>query len=1191
MFERIDLDRHGLIEASAGTGKTHTIERLVLRLLAEKELLLENICVVTFTEAGAMELRARIRGLLEQACAGRTIENYAVPKETAARLREALLAFDRAGIFTIHGFCNRALSRWPVETGLARGTGIADERFLADTLVAEEMRSTWGQWDSALHGGLTKAIERSGLEAFRKQVCAIAGRYVPGLVELWPQPSDSVGSFLASEQDFQERRESVAAELRAEARGLLDGYRSIRSLVKPSEIKDRKFEAITAWLEACSGGLAAIDTPVAEEEAEKDTARKWFGFTAPDLLQPPVGAFYGRWTLFIEKKTRIAGESAVREKTLVTSLAASLRRRVDSYRIGNGMVSYGDMIRAVERALAQEDSALLSRLRNEYRYGIIDEFQDTNALQWNIFRRIFMESGDNRLFVVGDSKQSIFRVQDADVFTYLEAKRYYEEQRRQGRAEVYTLGVNYRSSPGLVAACNALFSPDRWFKVPGIEFTEAIPDTNAARRKTDVEDLLKPAGPVIVRPLINLPDIVRGKRGAPLVSSQRLSYARYIAGKISEWHNRGLDYGSMAVLYETRTYARPLLSLLRESGIPYTQFKETGLFSSDEALAWAYLLDYCDERSPQNLKKLLLSDFFGEEPGTMANGRALEKYEAIAEAWQELAAAGKWPQLVHAVCADTALFSRALRRIDGKRVVAAYRQLGEWVATRLIADRQSPGETARRLRAFRSGARPPAEEEDRFRRETEEDAVRAATIHSSKGLQFDIVFLLGGGSRPPLSGAPFVVRTDLDRARKRETILVSLDQQHQPYMAEEDECEQRRILYVGCTRAKYKMVLPQWQDFVIDKTNGTGSSTGMSSYDQNLAAACAAHPDLFAIDLSSAAVAERPSASLSQIYRRPRADAFTMTDTVALAAVEQELVREALPLRISGRRRLLHSYSSLVHEERGSDHQWQDEMHETSRDVSGNLPEQFRLGPASVLHVWQKGAPENRLELAGRETGSALHEILEELGGSDGGFLSVNDRAGDLMGSIERRLGAYGLLDRVPEKRAAICGQVRDLIKVALALPLPLESGVFRLSELQKQDRIAEPFFAAAVDRKQGAFAVENGIDRVVGFIDLVFRRGKEIYLLDWKSDSLDSYDKETVLEAMHRSGYTVQAALYAAAYDRWLSTRFTGAGFALKGICYLFLRGPAAVTIPVNGRILSAWNQGLEAYFKEAGQARGSGA
>lgn len=1176
MFERIDLDRHGLIEASAGTGKTYTIERLVLRLLAEKDLPLENILLVTFTEAGAMELRARIRSLLEQACAGNAIENYAIPEKTVGRLRGELLAFDRAAIFTIHGFCNRALSRWPVETGLARGNEIVDERSLADTLIAEEMRSTWEQWNSVLHGDLTSAIEHTGLEEFRQQVCAVAGRYVPGLVELWPQASDSLTSFVASGKDFQTRLEIAVTGLRTAAADLLDEYRSVKSQLKPGGTKDRKFEDITARLEAFAGGAAAVDASVADKEAGKDTAQKWFGFTAIDMGLPLVKEFYKRWTLFIEKKARLADENRAREKGFVTSLAVSLRRRLDSYRISKGMVSYGDMIRAVERALAQENSALLCRLRGQYRYGIIDEFQDTNALQWNIFRRVFMDSDDGRLFVVGDPKQSIFRVQDADVYTYLEARSYYEEQCRQGRAKIYTLEVNHRSSDGLVAACNTLFSHGDWFKVSGIEFTKAI------QEKKDIEGAagrLKPEGPVIVRPLFNLPDIITGRYGTPLVSSQRLSYARYITGKIMEWHEEGIDYHSMAVLYETRTYARPLLPLLREAGVPYTQFKETGLFSSDEALTWICLLDYCAEGSLQNLKKLLLSDFFGQEPGGLTEGRVVQQYETIAEVWQELAQTGKWPQLVRAVCAETALFSRALGRVDGKRVVAAYRQLGEWVAARLIADHRSPSETARLLRAFRSGARPPAEDEDRFRRETEEDAVHAATVHSSKGLQFDIVFLLGGGSRPLSPGIPFVVRAEGNR--RREKILVSLDPEHKPLMAEEDECERRRLLYVGLTRAKYKMVLPQWKQPRIDKT---------SLYDQNLDAARTAHPDLFTIDLTAVAPGENPSAA-AYTYRRPRADAFTMADANALAGAEQEIIREASPLRISGLRRRLHSYSSLVHEERGSDHQWQDETHEIVRDVSGTLPEQLKLTPSGVLHVWQQGAAvaahEGRPTPAGRETGSALHEILETLD-----FPSVKNGVEKLTRIVEDRLGAYGLLDRSPDKRVVTCSQVVDLLLAALALPVPLCNGAsLKLSELSKKDRLAESFFSAAVDRKKGSLATENGVDRVIGFIDLVFRKGKEVYLLDWKSDSLDSYDKGTILDAMHRSGYTIQAALYAAAYDRWLTARFKAAGFELKGVCYFFLRGPASVTIPVNDQTLAAWNRALEECFKAAGPAARSGA
>jgi exodeoxyribonuclease V beta subunit len=171
VFRKINLDIHGLIEASAGTGKTYTIERLVLRLLAEKKVPLENILVVTFTEAAAMELRSRIRGLLEHACANGGIDGYDIAADKIEILRGELLAFDRAGIYTIHGFCNRALARWPLETGLARGGEIVDEASLAGELVAEEMRGAWGQWDSVLQGALTREISRTGLEKFRNTVC------------------------------------------------------------------------------------------------------------------------------------------------------------------------------------------------------------------------------------------------------------------------------------------------------------------------------------------------------------------------------------------------------------------------------------------------------------------------------------------------------------------------------------------------------------------------------------------------------------------------------------------------------------------------------------------------------------------------------------------------------------------------------------------------------------------------------------------------------------------------------------------------------------------------------------------------------------------------------------------------------------------------------------------------------------
>jgi ATP-dependent exoDNAse (exonuclease V) beta subunit len=332
----------------------------------------------------------------------------------------------------------------------------------------------------------------------------------------------------------------------------------------------------------------------------------------------------------------------------------------------------------------------------------------------------------------------------------------------------------------LINACNGFFSKNNWFDVEGITFKETRPEpknhgaakpaATADKGKPDVKaiaETLKPPGPVVLRPLYGTREIAVGRNGNPYVASQRLSYAKYIVSKIIEWHAQGLPYGSMALLYETRTYARPLLPLLCDAGIPYTQYKETGLFSSNEALNWACLLEFLAESTPQNFSRLLLTDFFGQDPSGVVAGMSAGRFESIAEAWRELAVRSQWPRLVRAVLSDTALLCRASRQTGGKRVIAAYRQIGEWIAARLVADHMPPRDIARMLRAFHSGARPPVEEEDRFRRETEEDAVRATTIHSSKGLEFDVVFVLGGYGEKKSPAAPFVVRAENGKRREK----------------------------------------------------------------------------------------------------------------------------------------------------------------------------------------------------------------------------------------------------------------------------------------------------------------------------------------------------------------------------------------------------------------------------------------
>ena len=136
----MDLSRHALVEASAGTGKTYTIENLVVRLLKEDpELNLENILLVTFTEKATSELKLRIRQKIEETLDGDHYLNATVRK----KLRETLDGFDSAGIYTIHGFCHTLLKEFPFETGNLFQQEVIDDGPLLEKLLREQMRTDW----------------------------------------------------------------------------------------------------------------------------------------------------------------------------------------------------------------------------------------------------------------------------------------------------------------------------------------------------------------------------------------------------------------------------------------------------------------------------------------------------------------------------------------------------------------------------------------------------------------------------------------------------------------------------------------------------------------------------------------------------------------------------------------------------------------------------------------------------------------------------------------------------------------------------------------------------------------------------------------------------------------------------------------------------------------------------------------
>ena len=322
ILDRIPLDRHALIEASAGTGKTYTIENLIVEILLRTDTTIDKILVVTFTEKATSELRARIRTTLESVITGASAKEVddkdkgEIGEEGIRKLREALFSFDRAPIQTIHSFCHRILSELAFQTGT---------RFKVEVTDAL----------SSFH------------EAFRAEL-----------------------------------REHIAGDQTAN-------------------------RLLAEWLETYSS--PASKAYVRLEKLLFDAHQKRYLLT-DELARNSQLSKDQRAALSLE--VRITDEFLPRIAT-----------RMEKLKRERGLLDYDDMLAWFARALDEDGgAALASTLRERYQHALIDEFQDTDELQWKIFRRIFVEGEKNPIYLIGDPKQAIYSFRGADVFTYLAAR-------------------------------------------------------------------------------------------------------------------------------------------------------------------------------------------------------------------------------------------------------------------------------------------------------------------------------------------------------------------------------------------------------------------------------------------------------------------------------------------------------------------------------------------------------------------------------------------------------------------------------------------------------------------------------------------------------------------------------------------------------------------------------------------------
>jgi exodeoxyribonuclease V beta subunit len=1101
-------DASAVVEASAGTGKTFLLEHVVADRIVRGDARLEEILVVTFTEKATMELVRRLRALVERLLAhdeplpvgADPTSAWLLDGEARARLLEAQRAFDRATITTIHGFCQRVLT----EDAFVGRRLLAQEHVDSKRAFAEAFRETLrttlatderlerylGAWLAA--GRTTDALEKTLRQAFEQQ-------------RPWGLDYD------------EERLRAAARDLLALPidECLLDVERVVRNR-RTSEPIASRVRVVREILEAHLEPPALLLEIDALFERRRYPKFDVFSYVERNLPAPPPGSGAARLK---QALLAFADAAAPLELAVAQLFLPPVRDRLVSRKAATGQYDFDDMLRLVAEALrGPGGAALVETLRQRYRLAVIDEFQDTDDVQWEIFRTVFHGSGGrNPLVVIGDPKQSIYGFRGADVATYREARRDIA-----GGAPTLTLDRNFRSTPSLIGATNAIFDDaalEPFFTEHGL-FHAAAPGGTAAA--TDI-------GPAPIALLA-----VRPAEGAD-VSELRLRHMRRALTHAIADEIEALRAGpaptplrEIFVLTRTNAEAQQIATTLRARGLPHVLYNQEGLYRTEEARQLRELLSAVDEpRDPTRRLLAALTPFFGlglgDLPALVANPTSHPLEERLA-AWRALADARDWSRLFERIVSESGLVEREVLTGGSARRLTNVLHLCELLRARALREPVSLGELVRTLTALTDGLIVPDAEEGNVQRlEGDRDAVQIMSIHKSKGLEADHVFLYGAFT--PWRGSQVrLFERDGERwlfvGRPRRAYLDEA-------ITRDAEGEDQRLLYVALTRARRRLYLPYAGAPTVEESSPTtedfwrvngayrhvhrrlralvqdpGKPVGFEAR----AVVCPPPPDDTPARIAAAVRAWRP------------------------APAELALDFPAADLAETRRRRagvVLTSYSRIK------------QAHGGYQPPTEVLDEQPAAAPAPP--------PDPGRLPGGALSGIFLHAVLEEAPlESLAGAPAAADWAArpDVAALFDEQMRRH---DRDPAHRADAERMVHAALTTPLALPSgPTLPGVARAARVARELEFLFPFPAAAGGADAGF---------VKGYVDFIFEHEGRTYFGDWKSDLLPDFSPAAV-SAHVTANYELQRRLYALALVKMLGvTDEAGYEARFGGTVYVFVR------------------------------------
>ncbi|MEO1857141.1 MAG: UvrD-helicase domain-containing protein [Rubritalea sp.] len=1142
---------HGLtlLEAGAGTGKTYSLVRIIVRELVEKELDPSEIVTVTFTRAATAEIKSRLHGLLSEILSDLKKPEDEMQNDIAKawvtegeewvenakhRLSIALSAFDSISIFTIDGFFQRLLKEYAFESNVLFSIELEPDD---SPLIHTALQDYWRQYVYRLKGEALALFQQS--VDFKKAKNFLNEALRSSEVTFDPAYSESADALNAEYAEAWHAFVAILKDHRGTLRDFIDNptpgiKKNAGPFRKGGDVKlFAEVDDILANPKAVSSNTPLIDH-LRASHVLSDAAFNKNKFV--DLSGEPVAKVFHAVQALID-----ARPSNIRS-AYFGEIYRFVEQRLKELKADLNTQSYNDVTITLSNLLVSDSKAsqtIKAAIYKRYKAALIDEFQDTSPQQCNVFIQLFNQEKraeeDERYFhIIGDPKQSIYRFRGADVFSYIAAV---------GKADHhYSLLTNYRSSPSMIHAVNKVFSiSENPFLVEGgISFTRSQWPSQSG----DTPDSAQPA--------LWVQSIEMEKTTADQTRS--LFYndiCRNILDLLdTPWReidpqsdrSEPVQPSDFAVLVRSKKQGEALNILLSEHKVPSTLSTRTSLMASAESSETLTILSaLLNPRSTPAIRSALLTPALGSGEQLASDAsfdQVSNDFSELHTLWNEH---GLMP-MMQSFIARFSVRSRLLQLTHGQRRLTNFNHLAELLDTKAREEKLTPSATVQWLEmAIQGSIHDTDAEQLELRIATDDAAVQILTQHTSKGLEYPIVFVL-----PSCDNKISATRLShtYHHPKTGDNLFAPYgNNAHESLEIRkgEEQADSVRLTYVALTRAKYRCYF--YYDPPVKKSPLDHAIYRMLG------------------ELNQAEIEALCGESDNTIVYTPLDEETLNLElkdwTPQTSSDIQELsIRDSSKVHFVTQKRTT-SFTGITHNAPDIFH-----------DVDGTVVESIGLAEQGFWSKLQAGA----------SLGLVFHEILEELDFQD---------TSALLDLVDSKLHKYS-----PWRERPTNAEITEIIQeIVLNIEKLLEHEIapgMQLNQLSQKQRLNEAQFllsgsnfslstlcdilesdppAGLPDgyieqlRKVPALAVEGFLD---GIIDLVFEHGGRYHILDWKSNKLAN----SLPEMMADHHYFLQYHLYTLALDQLLQQRL-GANYEpsthLGSSIYVFLRG-VDTAIPSSG-------------------------